>query len=307
MSCPKCGFDAPVAATECGRCGIIFRKFHDSEAAAEQEVFLPASVELVEEEVTDGRIGPRELRILGFGLVAAIIVYALWPLRMLVSALVTLFHELGHTIVGWLLGFPSLPAFDFVYGGGFTHMGEFHRSIAFAIFGLFIYLGVIFRQNKKALAIIWAVFLVWLFFVTKEWRRELAVAAAGHMMEFILAGVFFYQALSGVGWRNPDLERPVGAFAAFFVQIHSMHFAWKLMRDPAFLEWYREGKGGMLMNDLEVVALDIQIYTRSAPGITGVAKMLFVFSFVPITVALIWYFNRRRWHRVMRALRTVDA
>src|SRR5262249_39358671 len=132
--------------------------------------------------------------------------------RYLFSAIITLFHELGHTIVGWLLGYPSLPAFDFVYGGGFTHMGEFHPSIAIAIAAGFAWLLWLFRQNRKALGLIGALFLVWLFFVTKEWRRELAVGAAGHLAEFIFAGIMFYQALSGVGWRNPDLERPLGAF-----------------------------------------------------------------------------------------------
>jgi hypothetical protein len=112
--------------------------------------------------------------------------------------------------------------------------------------------------------------------------------------------------LSGVGLRAPEVERPLAAFAAFFVQIHSMLFAWKLTRDTDFLEWYREGKGGALMNDLEVIALDLQIYAKLNPGIVGVARMLIFFSFIPIAVALIWYFQRARWHRFLRSLRTVD-
>ncbi len=90
------------------------------------------------------------------------------------------------------------------------------------------------------------------------------------------------KALTGRGWRNPAVERPLGAFVAFFVQIHSMHFAWKLVNDPAFLAWYREGKGGAVMNDLEVVALDLQIWLGLAPQIEGVAKALMVFSVVPL-------------------------
>jgi hypothetical protein len=38
-----------------------------------------------------------------------------------------------------------------------------------------------------------------------------------------------------------------------------------------------------------------------------VTRLLFLFSFVPIAVALIWYFQRARWHRVLRALRTADT
>ena len=86
-----------------------------------------------------------------------------------------------------------------------------------------------------------------------------------------------------------------------------MHFAWKLTHDPGFLAWYRGGKGGALMNDLEVIALDLQIWLGVQPGIEGVARALLLFSFVPFAVALVWFLQRARWHRFLRALTTADA
>ena len=302
MDCPKCGHTAPFGALECERCGVIFAK-----ASSHGRVPIVRPYVIEEERIGDGRIGKSELKVMGFGLVAAIVAYAVPFTRFIFSAIVTLFHEFGHAIVGWLLGYPSLPAFDFVYGGGLTHHGEFHLSIAVAIAGVFAYLAWLFRENKKSVAIVAVLFGIWLFFVTAEWRREIAFASAGHLVEFILAGIFFYKALAGVGWRAPEFERPLGAFVAFFVQIHSTLFAWRLIHDPAFLEWYRQGKGGALMNDLETVALDLQIRFGYAPQIEGVAKWLLVFSMMPTVIALLWYFERARWHRVLRALRTVDA
>lgn len=260
-----------------------------------------------EEPVLNGRIGSKELMILGGGLVAAVAAYIFPLTRIVLSALVTLFHEFGHAVVGWFLGMPSLPAFDFVYGGGWTHSGAFRLSLAILIAGGFAFLAYHFRQSPKAVMLIGVVFVFWLIFVSAEWRRELAFSAAGHAAEFILAGILFYQALAGVGWRSPTFERPLGAFVAFYVQINSTMFAWRLIHDADFLAWYKEGKGGAAMNDLEVVALDLNIYAKLNPGIVGVARMLLVFSFVPIAVALIWYFQRARWHRVMRSLRTVPA
>lgn len=263
---------------------------------------------LIEEErIADGRIGRSELKILAFGLAAAILAYALPFTRFVFSAIVTLFHELGHAIAGWLLGYASIPAFDLVYGGGMTHHGPFRLSIAIAVGLAFVYLGWLFRENRKSVALIGIVFAFWLLLVTKEWRREIAFASAGHAAEFILAGIFFYKALAGVGWRAPEFERPLGAFVAFFVQIHSTLFAWRLIRSASFLSWYRRGKGGALMNDLEVVALNLQIWLGLSPQIEGVAKMLLVFSVLPTVIALVWYFERARWHRVLRALRTADA
>jgi hypothetical protein len=305
VECPKCAFANPRGAIDCGRCGVVFAKFDDE---SREPVFRPVRAE-VEEKVLDGRVGATEMKILGAGLAAAIVVYAIPLTRFIASLIVTLFHEFGHAVMGWLLGYASIPAFDFVYGGGFTHHGPFRLSIAIAVAAIFAWLGWTFRENRKSTIIIGSIFLVWLFIVTKEWRREIAFASAGHLAEFILAGIMFYKALSGVGWRIPEVERPLGAFVAFFVQIHSMLFAWKLIRDPAFMEWYRGGKdgGGGFMNDLEVVALDFKIYVGWMIEIETVARWLLLFSFVPIVVGLIWYFERARWHRVLRSLRTVDA
>ncbi|HEX8616259.1 MAG TPA: hypothetical protein VF911_01625 [Thermoanaerobaculia bacterium] len=302
MDCPKCGFPTLTGALECARCGVVFAKVT---RAREAELIRPYVIE--EERIGDGRIGPAEWKILGFGLAAAIVVYAIPFTRFVFSALVTLFHEIGHAVMGWLFGHVSLPAFDFVYGGGLTHYGVFRPSIAVAIALVFGYLGYLFRDNRKSLGLIAAIFLIWLFFITREWRRELLMAAGGHLGEFILAGIMFYKALSGTGWRSPEFERPLGAFVAFFVQIHSTLFAWRLTHDAAFLDWYREGKGGALMNDLESIALDLHIWLGWSTSIEGVARWLLVFSVLPTIVALIWHFERTRWHRVLRALRTVDA
>jgi hypothetical protein len=209
---------------------------------------------------------------------------------------------MGHAVAGWLLGYPSIPAFDFVYGGGMTPMGSFHLSIVLAIAAGLAYLMWRFRDNRKTVILIGAIFLIWFFVVSAEWRRELVFSAAGHVSELVLASILFYQALAGVGWRIPEIERPLGAFVAFFVQIQTMSFAWRLMHDPDFLDWYRQGKGGALMNDLEVIALDLHIHTPFNPGILGAARLLLLFSFVPIAVALVWYFQRARWHRILRAL-----
>jgi hypothetical protein len=288
MHCPRCHHKQSADRAECERCGIVFEKWQDRSWVRRPGQTLAGQVLLP----PPSRVGRAELKILGFGLLAAIVAYAIPFVRFVLSALVTLFHELGHAVAGWLLGYASLPAFDLVYGGGFTHRGEFRISIAILVAGGFGYLMWMYRGHRRAMVMIGALALVWLFFVTSEWRRELVIGIAGHLAEFILAGVLFYKALAGTGWKNPAVERPLGAFIAFFVQIHSMFFAWRLLHDVDFLAWYREGKGGALMNDLEQVALDLHIHTPLNPGIDGVTRWLLAFSFVPITVAVVWFFQR---------------
>lgn len=301
MQCPRCSFDNAAGAVECGHCGVVFSKLGDVAPPLRRRP--PAGEPAPNDDIIeDGRIGPKELKILGGGLAAAIVVHALPFLRFVFSALVSLLHEFGHAIVAWLLGHPAIPAFDFVYGGGFTNWGQFHLSIALAIAAGFAYLAWLYRRNVRTLVVIGAVFTLWLILVSKDWRRETAMSAAGHAAEVIFAAIFFYMALSGVGWRMPEVERPLGAFAAFFVQIQTMRFAWALFHDPDALASYREGKGGALMNDLEVIALNLHIYLGLNTSIEGMAKLLFLFSLIPIPIAIVWYLQRSRWHRLGRML-----
>ncbi len=260
------------------------------------------------EQVEDGRFGKEEVRLLGFGLAAAAIVYALPILRFLVSALVTLLHELGHTIAAWMLGHPAIPSFDLVYGGGMTDYRGFQRPLAILIGCAFAWVAWLARNNRKTLALTGASFAAWLFVVSSAWRRELVISAAGHLAEFVFAGIFLYMTLANVGWKNPSVERPLGAFIAFYVQINSMAFALRLRGDPDFLEWYLEGKGGMLMNDLESVALDLYNFTGiNLGGVKGAAGWLLAFSFVPMTVALLMFLFRSRVHAVVSSLRNAEG
>jgi hypothetical protein len=236
------------------------------------------------------------------GLVLAVIVYAVPFLRFVFHALITLFHEFGHAVAGWLLGYPSIPAFDFAYGGGVTPHGEFRLSIVLAIAGGFAYAAYHYRRNRRTLIALGAIFLVWLFFVSAEWRRQFVFSAAGHATELILAAIFFYMALAGVGFRIPEIERPLGAFVAFFVTISSIQFARQLRTDPDFLAVYIEGKRGMMM-DLESISLDMRIHTPAVNlDVPGVAGWLMVFSIIPFAVALAWYFNRVRCQRILAEL-----
>lgn len=299
-ACPKCGFADPGA--ECPHCGVIVAKWRAGVPPAGPPAPPPAIVFEDDDAPSDGRLGPTELKILAFGLIAALVVNAIGILRFLVGHLEVLFHELGHTIVGWLLGHPGIPAFDFFFGGGFTHQTNFKLPLALLVAAGFGWLAWRMRHNPRALIAIGAAFALWLFCVSSEWRRETAISFAGPAFSLVMGAVFLYMALANVGFRIPEIERPLGAFIAFFVQIYGMQFALRLMNDADYLAWYQEGKGGAIMNDLEVVALDLHIHTPLNPGIRGVAAFLFAFSFVPIGVAVGWYLNRARMHRLKSAL-----
>ncbi len=309
MTCPKCGFPRAEEAIDCARCGIVFSKWTPPEEAEDLApgVWSPPPLQSIPDEpvAANGTVGAYEWKIIGIGFVAAIVAQLIPITRWGLSALKTLFHEIGHAVVAWSLGQPAIPAFDFAYGGGFTNITEFQPVLALFILGGLGWIGWRLRSNRRSLILTLIMTAGWLFIVTSEWRRETVIASAGVLFELILAAVFFYMALSGRGWRIPEIERPLGAFAAFFVLMSTMIFAWRLGHDVDFMSWYLEGKGGALMNDLEIVALNLHIRTSFNPGVAGLATMLFVFSPITFLAALLIHLKHARISALARELVTV--
>lgn len=302
ITCPACSFEQDADGESCARCGIVFAKVRhrpgrDGSPAPPPSGF-PAAVGA-------GR-GGAPWKLLVVGAVLALLAHAVPFVRVVLSPLVTLLHELGHAVAAWLLGCPAVPAFDFVYGGGVTHHRHFQLPLAILVGAAWAWLGWTFRRNPRTLSVIVAGASLWTVAVSSEWRREVVISAMGHGGELLLAAVLLYMALAGVGWRAPELERPLGAFAAFFVQIQTMKFAWQLRNDPAYLEWYREGKGGALMNDLEVIALDVKIWTGISLDIEQVAGWLLAFSVVPPAIAVVSFVFRERVRTFARSLLLVE-
>lgn len=227
-----------------------------------------------------------ERRTLALGLTGAVVAHLVPPTRWAFGALTTLFHELGHTVAGWLFGHPSIPAFDLTYGGGLTHTGAFQPALAWAVAGALGWGGWTVRDRSRRVVVPVAGLIgFWIVVVLSEWRRETVIALAGAGFEVLMVTIFFYMALSGRGLKRPEIERPLAAFAAFFVLIATATFAWKVGRDRDFLSAYLEGKGGALMNDLEIVALNLHIHTPLNPGVEGLAHLLLVLCTLPLPVA----------------------
>jgi hypothetical protein len=280
VECPECRFPAPAGEAECPRCGVVLerRGTRTGGRRPAAAATAPVSARWIERD---------EIVVLAVGLGAAVVAHVIPLTRFVFSVLVTLFHELGHAVVSWVLGYPAIPAFDFVYGGGFTHSGTFRVSLVLVVAGGLAALGWVVRKRRAPLVALAVVSALWLLVVNAEWRREVVIASAGHAGELVLAAIFFYMALTGVGWRVPEIERKLGAFVAFFVQIQVAAFAWRLGHDAAFLEQYLGGKGGALMNDLEVVALDLHIFAGVSPSVETLAGALFVASLLPLPAALL--------------------
>jgi len=179
---------------------------------------------------------------LGAGLGLALLTEALPFLRVLVGYFVVLAHELGHALAGWLFGQPSIPAFDFTYGGGVTsHLERSPVLVAFVYAGLG-FLAWVFRRNAASLVLTLGVAAGYTGLLLTS-GAEVFTIAMGHGGELAIAALFLHRAASG---RAVQLgaERPLYAWLGLHIVLHDLRFAWGLCTSDFAREVYADAKGG---------------------------------------------------------------
>ncbi len=178
----------------------------------------------------------------GVGLGLALLTEILPVLRVLVGYFVVLVHELGHALTGWLFGYPSIPAFDFTYGGGVTSHQEQMPLLLLALYGGFAFLLWIFRANRVSLGLVAGVALVYTVLLLTP-GADIAMIAMGHGAELIFAALFIHRAVSGRACHHAA-ERPLYAWIGFHIVFHDLRFAFGLVTNAFQREMYGAAKGG---------------------------------------------------------------
>jgi hypothetical protein len=225
------------------------------------------------------------LRSLGIGFAIALVVFLVPFLNYVFGYLITLVHELGHAVVAWLFGYPAVPAFDFMYGGGVT----FHEDrkvlivlLVYAAFAAGIYL---YRRNRIASSVLGgAVALYTLLAFTP--LHEILQIFMGHGAELVFAGIFLYRAISGEKIKVPA-ERPLYAFVGFFILLSDLRFAWRLIYSAEHRAMYENAKGGGHWMDFSRIAEEY-LHTDLA----AVAGVFLVACALPVVIALLVWANR---------------
>lgn len=188
-------------------------------------------------------------RILLIGLVTALVLCSHPFVRFVLSYLVITIHELGHTLAAWLMGYPALPAFDFLYGGGVTlRLGERWVLVPIGVYGALVGGLLYFWRNRWTCLVLLALGLLYTGLYVTRWSEGLVVAM-GHGMELLVAGLFLLRALTGWACQQPG-EQTLYGILGFFVLVYDLHFAWQLLFDAQVRAWYLQGKGDVLDHDL---------------------------------------------------------
>ncbi len=254
MQCPKCAHDQTFDGDECERCGIIFARYRpatltgdsrsgpasahpEAEAEACSSESSPAGT-----EAAICNIGRAGWVAAGAGLVLAILTQLVTILEILIGHFVVLVHEFGHAVFGWLFGYPSIPAFDFSYGGGVTSHQQQSLSITILFYAAATALAWAFRTNRLSLALIVGLTCVYSLLLFSP-AHEGVILAMGHGAELGFAALFLYRAFTGRACHHA-VERAAYAWIGFHIVIHDALFAHGLATSALAREIYGDAKGG---------------------------------------------------------------
>ena len=295
MDCPRCGHRQIFqGSAECERCGVIFARLHEPAAADAQAPSapeLPAPLPDPDEPRIDAR-GWRAMAI-GAGLAAATQLFPL--LGILVGYFVVLAHELGHTLAGWAFGRPSLPALDFLYGGGVTAYMDTSKALLVLIYAALACGVWIFRRNRASLALVAGCAVLHALLIWSGGDRAL-ITTMGHGTELLIAALFVHRALSGRGCTLAA-ERPLYAWIGLHIVLHDLRFAWGLMTSDRARELYGNAKGGGHWMDFDVLANQVLHVPLEA-----IAAIFFAACLATPLVPLLAHWQRPRVERVLGRL-----
>ena len=188
---------------------------------------------------------------LGVGSALALVALNVPLIGMVIGCLATIIHELGHTATSWLFGYPAVPAFDLVYGGGISRSIDRQPALLVGVYAIFAYLLSLARGDLPKL-VMGAVAIVLYSVAAFTPLHGLLGAAMGHGAELLVAGIFLYRALSGSQVLRRE-ERPLYACLGLCLLFGCSRSAFELVTSEAHREAYHVVHGDLVM-DLDAIA-----------------------------------------------------
>lgn len=237
---------------------------------------------------------------IAIGAVLTVVVFSIPLLAFLLSPLLIIVHELGHTSTNWIFGYPAIPALDFMFGGGMTFHSEervtFIVGLVYAGFGYLLHR--YWNHIAASRAVLAGAIAYSLCIVTP--LQNLLILAMGHGFELGFAGIFLDRALSGNACRHA-LERPLYGLLGLYLLVSDLRLTWGLLYDIEMRDIYEQGKGGIVDNDLVRIAKDCLHSSLSLP----VSLLLICTILVPVIV--LWKDSLQNPRPIAKAVKAVRS
>ncbi|MEX0267605.1 hypothetical protein AB3R30_00545 [Leptolyngbyaceae cyanobacterium UHCC 1019] len=200
------------------------------------------------------KIGSAGWGALGTGLVLAILLVIINPLKLLFAGFLVMVHEVGHAVTHWLFGRPALPTVNLLYGGGITLVFEQSLVVIGLVYLGFAVLAYGCRAYPKLLGGLAGLTILYTFCLRTSTNTMLSTFM-GHGMELVAIALCLYFSASGYVCRVVG-DRSIYAMLGFFTWFYDLQFSWKLIHDEDFRAFYEGGIGGVLDNDFVILATE---------------------------------------------------
>ncbi|MFT6219496.1 MAG: hypothetical protein ACJAVG_000192 [Rickettsiales bacterium] len=183
-----------------------------------------------------------------------------------------MFHEIGHSIFGWLFGYINLPSITTIFNHD-KHAGltfTFGHSLIIQIFALFaLFYGCFFiYQNRREYfypALFVAIAIAAISF-TKY--HNILTDYMGHGTAMLMGGFFLFRSLVYLDARN-GFELWLNGFFGFFFILKNIHFSYLLIYDP--LEKMRYVNAVAVTHDFVQLTRLINSWTIDGIAMTTIA------------------------------------
>lgn len=224
-------------------------------------------------------VSAKGIEALIIGLVLAIVLFNVGLFKVLFHGALILVHEVGHAVTHWIFGRPAIPTVNLLYGGGITLTFGQIWLINAVIYGGLAYLLYRLRGSPRWQGAIIVLTLLYTYCLLTPTNMMLSVLM-GHGLEVVAIAVCLFLAATGYFCRIPG-DRAIYAMLGFFIFFSDIEFTWKLMHDFDFRDWYEGGIGGVIDNDLVILAND---YFRV--NLSQVASAFMVSCFLAVGIGL---------------------
>lgn len=188
------------------------------------------------------------------GLILAILLMIISPLRVLFHGFLILVHEIGHAATHWLFGRPAIPSVNLAYGGGVTLVFGQSAAVICLVYFAIAFL-VYYCRHYRFILVLLGIFTSIYSFCLSNSTNLMLSTLMGHGMELVAIAVCLYLSISGYFCRFAG-DRSIYSMLGFFTLFADFEFSWKLTHDLDYREMYEGGIGGVIDNDFVILARD---------------------------------------------------